>query len=139
MNRERGSATIELVLLAPVFGILLAVVIVVGRVQGGHADIESATRGAARTISMARNQNAGTAQARADASGLVNEGGPFCRVMTFDSKVTDQRVTVDITCQVDLAEASALPIPGTHTVEASSTEVIDTYKEDVTEEPRPRP
>jgi Flp pilus assembly protein TadG len=127
--RERGSATIELVLLAPLFGLLLAVVILVGRVQEGRAEVESASRGAARTISMARDANRGVARAEADAREVLDVGGPYCQTMTFDPTVLGDRVTVAITCQVDLREASVLPVPGAFAVTGTASEVIDRFRE----------
>ena len=41
---DRGSATVELVLLAPVFTMLLAFVILAGRVETSRADIEGVLR-----------------------------------------------------------------------------------------------
>jgi Flp pilus assembly protein TadG len=127
--REQGSATIELVLLAPLFGLLLAVVILVGRVQEGRAEVESAARAAARTISMARDSSTGAARAEADARTVLDVGGPYCQTMTFDPTVQADRVTVAITCQVDLREASVLPVPGTFAVTGTASEVIDTFRE----------
>ncbi len=46
---DRGSATVELVLLAPVFALLFAFVVAVGRAQSGHAEVEAAASGAVRS------------------------------------------------------------------------------------------
>jgi Flp pilus assembly protein TadG len=127
--RERGSATIELVMLAPLFGLLLAVVILVGRVQEGRGEVESAARGAARTISMARDTNAGAARAEADAREVLDVGGPYCQTMTFSPAIAAGRVTVAITCRVDLREASVLPVPASYAVTGAASEVIDTFRE----------
>jgi hypothetical protein len=128
-RRECGSATIELVLLAPLFGLLLAFVVVVGRVEAGRADVESAARGAARTVSTSRDQNAGIERARADAGEVLDVGGPYCQSMTFTPTIEAKRVTVSITCQIDLREAAVLPIPGSYPVTATASEVLDTFRE----------
>ena len=57
MNRrlrgDRGSISVELAILAPLVGILLACVVLVGRVQISRADLEGAARSAARDLSIA--------------------------------------------------------------------------------------
>jgi hypothetical protein len=116
-------------MLTPLFGLLLAAVILAGRVQEGRADVESAARGAARKISMARDPNAGTARAEADVRRVLNVGGPYCQTMRFAPTVQADRVTVAITCQVDLREVSVLPVPGTFAVTGTASEVIDTFRE----------
>jgi hypothetical protein len=37
---------------------------------------------------------------------------------------------VTVACDVDLSEAALLPVPGTFTVSAASTEVLDRFRED---------
>ena len=49
--------------------------------------------------------------------------------MTLTPVVSAEQVTVTVTCQVDLAEAAVLPIPGSMTLSATATEVIDRYRE----------
>jgi hypothetical protein len=49
--------------------------------------------------------------------------------MGWDVALSDEEVTVTISCTIDLAAASILPVPATQTVSASSTEVIDRFRE----------
>ena len=57
-DRERGSVSVELVILAPIIGVLLVAVGAVGRVENARADIEGAARSAARDLSIARDPHA---------------------------------------------------------------------------------
>ena len=50
---DRGSVSVELVILAPLFGLLLLGVIAVGRVSNARADVDAAARMAARDLSIA--------------------------------------------------------------------------------------
>lgn len=127
---DRGSATVELVLLAPVFTMLLAFVILVGRVEISRADIEGVAHSAARAITLSRQPDAAAAQARSDAAATLHEGSTTCRHMGWTLVDTSGSATVTITCTIDLAAASILPVPASYTVSASATEVFDHYRED---------
>jgi Flp pilus assembly protein TadG len=121
--------TIELAILTPLFALLLAFVVLVGRVQSGRADVEAAAHTAARTISLARDSEAGIQVAQDDAESALRIGSPTCTSMSFVPTIADGRVTVEISCDVDLAAAGLLPIPGSMTVSGSAVEVIDRFRE----------
>lgn len=126
---ERGSATVELVVLAPIFTMMLAFVILVGRVQSSRADVEGVAHSAARSISMSRNPSSAANEAQTAAAASLRVGSATCRSMGWDVAVSEERVTVAISCTIDLAAASILPVPATQTVSASSTEVFDQFVE----------
>ena len=129
MSRDRGSVTVELAILTPLFALLLAFVVLVGRVQSGRADVEAAAHSAARTISLARDTEAAIELARENAESTVGLGSPTCTSMSFMPTIVDGRVTVEVACTVDLAAAALLPVPGSMTVSASAVEVIDRSRE----------
>jgi Flp pilus assembly protein TadG len=126
---ERGSATVELVILAPVFGLLVSLVVVAGRIGTTRADVAGVAHSAAREITIARDPATAVERARAEASGSLDEGSPLCRTMVWQATVTPTEVTVTISCSVDLSGAALLPLPGSTMVQASSTEVIDHFRE----------
>jgi Flp pilus assembly protein TadG len=126
---DRGSATIEVALLAPVFTMLLALVVLVGRVESSRADVEGVADGAARSISLSRSPLAASATAKADAQASLHVGSSSCRTMGWDAVVTPESVTVTIACTIDLSAASILPAPSHYTVSATATEVIDRFRE----------
>ena len=126
---DSGSATVELVLLAPVFTMLLAFVVIVGRVESSRADIEGVAHSAARSITLSRTPDVAAAQAHADAAAALHEGSTTCRTMGWDLAMNTNTVTVTITCTIDLTAESILPVPGTQRVSASATEVFDHYRE----------
>jgi Flp pilus assembly protein TadG len=128
-DRDRGSATIEVALLAPVFTMLLALVVLVGRVESSRADIEGVADGAARSISLSRSPRAAVANAKADAEASLHVGSATCRTMGWDAEVSAGSVTVTIACTIDLSAASILPVPSHDTVRATATEVIDQFRE----------
>jgi Flp pilus assembly protein TadG len=129
---EQGSIAVELVILAPLVGILLAGVVFVGRIQAARADVESAARSAARTLSLARDPNSMLDQVRDDAAASLHVGSATCRQLTLDAQPSRGEVVVTISCQVDLRAAAVLPVPGSMTVTARATEAVDHYREDTT-------
>ena len=68
---ERGAAVVEVVLLAPVLGMLLALLIVGGRLAMAHMAVQASASEAARTASLARTvDEAGSSAHAAAVSGL---------------------------------------------------------------------
>ncbi len=126
---ERGSASVELAILTPLFGVLLAVVVLFGRVQNARADVEAAARSAARSLSLARTPEAAVAAVSSTASATLGEGRASCRDLTVAPQITAESVTVTLTCVVDLADAGILPVPGSMSVSGSATEVVDQLRE----------
>ena len=128
---DRGSGTVEL----PVIGVfvfvpLLLLCIFVGRMHAGQGAVESAARHAARTISLARDPAAAVGVAQSDAATTVRAGSPRCLEMGMSHTVATDRVTVTITCTVDLSEATLLPVvPGVQTVSATVVEPRDRHRE----------
>lgn len=127
--RDRGSISVEMVLLVPAFVLLFALVVVVGRLQSTRADIEAAAHSAARTVTLSRDRTAATSVAHEATVTRLDVGGSSCRVLDWDVSSTTTDVTVSISCQVDLADVAVLPVPGSTTVSASSTEVYDRFTE----------
>ena len=108
---------------------VLLLLIYAGRMNSAHAAVESAARHSARTISIARDADTAIGVAEDDAAMTVRLGSSMCRSMDFDPVVADGEVTVTVTCQVSLSELALLPVPGTTTVQATATEVVDRHRE----------
>lgn len=126
---DRGSVSVELVILAPVFGLMIAFVVLVGRTQSSRADVEAAAHAAAREITLAREPDAAIVAARTATAERLNVGSPACRSMSWDAHVTSYEATVTIRCEVDLSEAALIPVPGRFEVSATSSEVLDQHVE----------
>ncbi|HEX8804028.1 MAG TPA: hypothetical protein VF743_07535 [Acidimicrobiales bacterium] len=126
---DRGSAPVELVILAVVSFLFIAMIVFTGRLNMGSAATEAAARSAARSISVSRDPAAAVAQAEEAAASTVNLGSPMCTSMTFSPEITAAAVTVTVACEVDLSEATLLRVPGSMTVTSTAQEVIDRYRE----------
>ncbi len=128
---DRGSASVELVLAAPVFALLLAFVVTVGRVQSSRADVEGAAHAAARTITLSRQPSAAIPAAQRDAEATLSVGSATCRTMGWHVTLTPERATVTVACTIDLSDAAMLPVPARYTVSATSDELFDVHRENV--------
>lgn len=128
-RRQRGSASVELVVVAPLVGLLLVVVVAVGRVQVARADLAGAARAAARELSLARDPEGRIADVRASLEATLNVGSPTCRHIRFEPVVSPAEVTVALTCVVDVDGSGLLPLPATLSLQVTATEVIDQHRE----------
>lgn len=126
---DRGSVAVELVIVAPLFALLLAAVIAVGRTNNAHADVDAAARMAARDLAIARDPGNRAAQAEQNIAATLDVGGPSCESMAFHATITDERVEVTVSCDVAVQEASLLPLPGHLTISATASEARDRYRE----------
>jgi Flp pilus assembly protein TadG len=130
---ERGLASIELVLLTPVLLLALGFVVVAGRLGTVRGDVAAAARDAARAASMASSYEQAATAATTTATAVLGGREVTCR--TLEVALGDPgafrpggQITVDISCQVSLADVAIPGLPGTRTVGARSVEVIDTYR-----------
>lgn len=114
----------------PALAVLLAFVVVIGRVGIAKGDLDAAAQYAARTISIARDPAAAVPAAQATARDTLQVGSPTCRSWTFDATVTSTEVTVEISCVADLSAAAVIPVPGSVRLESSFTELRDVFRED---------
>jgi Flp pilus assembly protein TadG len=129
-RRERGSVSVELVIVAPMIGLLLLALIAVGRVQSTRADVESAARSAARELARSRDPHANVAAVQRSMSMTLDAGSPRCRTLVFEPSIHDATVEVTVSCTTELQETAALPIPLTITIAGHASEVRDIYRED---------
>jgi Flp pilus assembly protein TadG len=129
MRRDRGSGPIEMAFMTAVFVLLIGAAIVFGRMNLGNSEVEGAARGAARTISMARDPDEAVARARQDAAGAVGANTDRCENWEFGADVSAAEVTVTLRCDVRIDQAFLVPL-GAVTVEKTVTEVRDQYRSD---------
>ncbi|MEZ5219627.1 MAG: pilus assembly protein [Ilumatobacteraceae bacterium] len=131
-SRDEGSASVELVLLAPFLVMLLLFTIYAGRVTQAGARVRHAADQAARAASLSSSTNAASAATEMAAAELSG-GGIVCEsmstAMSSSSFGRTRTVTVTVTCSVS-REGLAPLLPGSTTLRASSTEVIDRYRAD---------
>lgn len=135
-ERERGSASIEAVIVLPAFLLFVSLIIAAGRVQLAHQSVDAAAAEAARAASIARTPH--EAQAHATASGqqaLANQGLACTRtevvVDTSGFAVPvgiPAAVSATVVCEVDLAGVAIPGLPGTITIIGTMQSPLDTFR-----------
>lgn len=133
---ERGSATIELAVLAPALLAVLGLVIVAGRVSAAGSAVEQAAASAARAASISRDARSAQAGARSAAQDSLRDQGITCRKLTTTMDTSGfavavgspASVTVTVRCAVPLADVAVPGMPGERTVSAAMTSPIDSFR-----------
>jgi Flp pilus assembly protein TadG len=129
---EAGSAVLEMVILAPVLLLILALGIAGGRLALAHEQVDAAAGTAARAASVTRSPAGATAAATTAAQAALAGAGLSCQSesTTVDTTrfVPGGSVSVRITCIAQLGSLLPQQLVGTHAVSGASTAVIDTYR-----------
>ncbi len=129
---DDASASLELVVLAPVFVLVALAALLFGRISEARQQVVEAARAGAEAASVARDAGAARWAAQVGAaSGLVGRAQLCTRVdVTVD--ITDfvpgGVVAVTVACAVPLADLAVPGVPGATTVRASATAPIDPYR-----------
>ena len=130
---ERGLATVELVLLTPLALVVLSFLVVAGRMATVTADVAAASRDAARAASLAQSHGEALSAAQTTAAASLADQDVTCADLTVTAGdpalfIAGGEVTIAVSCAVQLSDVALPGIPGTRTVGASSTEVIDRFR-----------
>ncbi|PHP51935.1 TadE family protein [Actinomyces ruminis] len=125
---ERGTMSVEMVLIAPALLMVVMLVVAAGRWVSAEGMTQAAARDAARAASMER--SAGTAAAAAASSlAVADTADAECSSYTDVSGFSrGGSVEVTVSCQVRLADLGLVFLPGTTTVTSSSISPVDTWR-----------
>lgn len=129
---ERGTMTVELVLLTPLLFALLAFMVGLGRAADARGRLVGAVRDAARAASLATTPTAASDAAEQTALANLIGTGLECR----DPQVsTDTRaftpggqVRVTIRCTLDLSELVVSGLPGRSQLTATAAAPVERYR-----------
>ena len=132
----RGSATVELALVAPALLLLLALTILGGRVVLAGGTVEQAAAAAARAASLARSPTSAATAASTAARRSLDEQRLQCSsievaVDTSGFQVPlgqPASVAVDVSCRVRLADLTLPGAPGYRTVSYRAVSPLDPYR-----------
>jgi Flp pilus assembly protein TadG len=129
---DRGSVTVEVVLLTPLLIGAACFVVFLGRLGQARAEIDELAHLAAATA--ATNRPAATAPhvALAAAQQVAVQPGRLCADPTVSIDDTQLRpgghVTVTVTCTVATADLTPLALPGSHRLTAVEVAPVDRYR-----------
>lgn len=133
---DRGSATIELAILAPALLMLLGLVIVAGRIAAAGSAVEQAAAAAARAATLARDARGAQAEADRIARASLDQQGITCDplVSTIDTGGfgvavgQPASVSVHVRCDLPLADLAVPGMTGTRRVAAEAASPLDSYR-----------
>lgn len=136
-DRDRGSTTLELVVLVPGLLLVIGLLVVGGRMAVAHTAVQSASSDAARSASLARSAGQAQAEAGAAAQTALAADGLQCSqtsVLVDTSGFTvpvgePAAVTATVSCTVRLSDLVLPGLGGDRAVRASTTSPLDTYRE----------
>jgi Flp pilus assembly protein TadG len=132
MKIERGSATVELVLLTPVLMTLMLFVVIAGRSGESQIEVRHAADQAARAASMVHPRSMQAVAERVAREDLSKNGvgctNSYVEVTISESEFS-RSVTVSLDCVVNRDGLDLLGLGERH-VDADSTEVIDRWRVD---------
>lgn len=128
---DRGSATVQTVLVTPLLVAVGLFVVLCGRLVAVQLDIDSAAHAAARAASLARTAPAAVRDATETANAAL-AGRVSCPNLEVSVDTGNFRpggtVTVTLTCSVPLRDLALLAVPGTRQVTARASSPIDVLR-----------
>lgn len=128
---ERGTTTVELVVLAPVIFALMAFIVGLGRSADARGRLTGAARDAARAASLSPTASAADAAARETVLADLDGAGLECRSPQISTDTRQfkpgGRVSVTIRCTLDLSALVVSGLPGRTTLSAHADAPLDTY------------
>jgi Flp pilus assembly protein TadG len=131
-DRERGSASVELVLMTPVLIVLLLFVVALGRLAAARGEVDAAARDAARAAANARSHTSAHESGVDAATATLRDRGVECR--TLDVLIDTSEFRADglvrgtVSCTVDLESVAGIGLPAARTLTATFTAPVDHYR-----------
>lgn len=132
MRSERGSASVELVVLVIPIMVLVAFAVFVGRFSAANQDVTSASRDAARAAALRQFPGPAVLDGETAARTTLINREVSCRgldiVIGTDELHPGGRVTAEVTCHLLLSDIAGFGMPGTAVVSARSIAVVDDFR-----------
>ena len=129
---ESGSLAIELAMVAPGILLIFGLIFAYGRVGQVNGTLESGTRDAARSVTLARSYDDALDRAKAVVLDAMKDAPQSCQD-TLQVRITGdyesgEPVTVTTQCSYDLSDLGLPGAPGTLDAESSFTSMLDPYR-----------
>ena len=128
-HHQKGSVTVEVVLLAPVLLLVAMLIVHAGRYSDAELRVQHAADVAARAASQVREGSMKTAAENAALAEMMLNGVPCRDVSVFLRRIRDNSnglVEATVSCSHNVDGLGALGIR-TRRVSATSREVVDRY------------
>jgi Flp pilus assembly protein TadG len=136
IGSDAGSATLELVVLAPALVLLLSLLVLGARTRMAETSIDQAAGQAARAASLARTESGASRDALAAARNVLDREGLTCSQTSVDVDTSGfsvavgdaAEIAVQVSCTVPLSDLALPGLPGARTLTARAVSVLDTYR-----------
>jgi Flp pilus assembly protein TadG len=136
-HSDRGTSSVEVAILAPALLAMILLAIGAMRVELAGQSVDAAAHDAARAASISRDGADATANATSAARAALDQDNLVCSDLTVNVNVDGfgrglgepGSVSATVTCVVDLSDISIPGTPGTKTLTATYTSVLDQYNE----------
>jgi Flp pilus assembly protein TadG len=138
---ERGSAAVEVTLLAPLMIALLLLVVAAGRITSARLTVQEAAHQAARTLTLARDPTAARQQATAAAHAVTTGKKLPCTHLDLTIDLPNASntgagadpapvavATVRLTCTLPLGDLTGLALPHETVITATAASPLDLYR-----------
>lgn len=129
---DRGSLTVELVVLTPVLLVVALTMVAFGRVAEARQQVVEAARAGAEAASVLPTAVSALSGSDVEAAVATTDRGRTCAEHQVVTDVSHfypgGYVTVTVICQVPLSDVALPGLPGSTIVRASSTAPIDPYR-----------
>lgn len=129
---DRGTTTVELVLVAPALLAVLLLVVGLGRVVEAEGLVQGAARDAARTASLARTDAGAASDARAAATADLQDAGLTCARFRVVVQSGDFRpggaVGVAVQCTAELSGLTFAGFPGSKTLSGAARAPLEQFR-----------
>jgi len=129
---ERGSLAIEMAMIAPGLLLIFGLIFAYGRAAQVNGTLESGTRDAARSVTLARSYDEALDRANAVVLDALSDAPQSCQDSLVLRIVGDYQpgepVTVSTQCTYQLSDLGLPGAPGTLTAKSSFTSMLDPYR-----------
>jgi len=129
---ETGSLAIEMAMIAPGLLLIFALIFAYGRAAQVNGTLESGTRDAARSVTIARSYDEALERANAVLLDALASAPQSCqdsmRLRIVGEYEPGEPVTVEAQCTYELSDLGLPGAPGDITAESSFTSMLDPYR-----------
>lgn len=129
---DGGSLTVELVVLTPVIVVFALATLAFGRFTQAHQQVVAAAQAGAQAAAVGSNAASAQQDAQAAASTGILGSAHTCANPQISVNVSHFTpggyVVVQVTCHVQLSDLLVPGLPGSTTLQASSTAPLDPYR-----------
>lgn len=137
LNDERGSNAAEIVIIAPVLALLIALLVAGGRTALADNATQGAAMSAARAASLARTPAEAASAAEDAAVRSMNQSGIACADLTVNLDLgglsaplgTTGIVSAAVNCTVNLSDITLPGVPGSRVMTSNASSPVDAYRE----------